>query len=102
MFTEKTINRTVPYRQRYPGRSAGLSILLDPDMDEYFCTNTDSEGFIMGINVPLDFPRMKDNGIAVQTNSEIFVALKPEVTMSHASIKNLPVVFEFSLLYMSI
>lgn len=92
MFTKETKNRSVPYRQRYPGRSAGLSILLDPDLDDYFCTNTDSEGYIMGVNVPLDFPRMRDNGIAIQTTAEIFVGLKPEVTMSHDSISGFPIV----------
>ncbi|CAL8072486.1 unnamed protein product [Orchesella dallaii] len=33
--------RKYPRRQFHPGRSAGLSILLDPDLDEYFCPNTD-------------------------------------------------------------
>lgn len=32
--------QTVPERQYYPGRSSGLSILLDPDLVEYDCTNT--------------------------------------------------------------
>lgn len=90
MFTEETINRSHPYRQKYPGRSAGLSLLLNPDLDEYFCTNTDSEGFILGINVPLDFPRMKDNGIALRTDSEIFVSVRPDITMSDATVKSFP------------
>jgi len=34
-----------PRRQRKSGKSFGLSILLDPDVKEYFCTNTDSTGF---------------------------------------------------------
>lgn len=97
MFTKETANRSVPYRQRYPGRSSGLSIMVDPDLDEYFCTNTDSEGFIMGVNVPLDFPRIKDNGIAMQTDSEIFVGLTPDITMSHDSISEFPVVSEQNL-----
>ncbi len=86
--------RKYPRRQKYPGRGAGLSILLDPDLDEYYCTNTDSEGFMISVNVPLDFPRIKENGIAVRTNSEVFINVKPEVTMSEDSTKNFNLVFK--------
>lgn len=79
--------REYPRRQKYPGRGGGLSILLEPDLDEYFCTNTDSEGYIVSINVPLDFPRMRDNGIAIGTNKEVFINVNPEITMSDDSIK---------------
>jgi len=34
-----------PRRQFLPGKTSGLSILLDPDMESYFCTNSDSAGF---------------------------------------------------------
>lgn len=81
------INRKYPRRQLYPGRSAGLSFLLDPELDEYDCPNIDSEGFLASVNVPLDFPRMRDsNGIAVPTNSEVFISVRPEVTMSDDSV----------------
>jgi len=36
-----------PRRQFRPGKSSGLSVLLDPDMESYFCTNTDSAGFMV-------------------------------------------------------
>lgn len=36
-----------PYRQVYHGRSSGLSVLLDPDLNEYFCRNTDANGFVV-------------------------------------------------------
>jgi len=34
-----------PRRQIRSGRSHGLSVLLDPDLKELFCTNTDAVGF---------------------------------------------------------
>lgn len=40
VFTKQTTNRKYPLRQVYPGKESGLSILLNPDVDEYFCTNT--------------------------------------------------------------
>lgn len=40
IFTSETKGRRHPFRQLYPGREGGLSILLDPDLDEYLCTST--------------------------------------------------------------
>jgi len=34
-----------PRRQFRPGETSGLSILLDPNLESYFCTNSDSAGF---------------------------------------------------------
>lgn len=87
LFTPETANRKYPYRQVYPGRSAGLSVLLDPDLSEYYCTNTDSLGFVVALNVPLAFPRMRDNGIAVPTSSEVFVSMRPEINLADKSTK---------------
>lgn len=36
-----------PRRQRRPGKTTGLSILLNPDEENYFCTSTDSFGFMV-------------------------------------------------------
>ncbi|CAL8072488.1 unnamed protein product [Orchesella dallaii] len=75
-----------PYRQVYHGRSSGLSVLLDPDLDEYFCQNTDSDGFVIGTSHPLDFPRVRDHGIAVRPNSETFMSIRPDLTIADSSI----------------
>lgn len=40
---EKT--KTYPRRQSRAGKSSGLSVLLNPDLDDYFCTSSDSQGF---------------------------------------------------------
>jgi len=34
-----------PRRQNQAGKSFGLSFLLDPNLDEYYCTTSDSTGF---------------------------------------------------------
>lgn len=40
MFNHKTKrDRKVPLRQLYPGKEGGLSVFLDADLSEYFCTN---------------------------------------------------------------
>lgn len=37
--------RTYPRRQLKAGKTSGLSILLNPQLNEYFCTSSDSQGF---------------------------------------------------------
>jgi hypothetical protein len=46
-FEEYRRRPKYPRRQMRPGKSSGLSVLLDPDLDSYFCTNTDSMGFMV-------------------------------------------------------
>lgn len=86
-----------PRRQQYPGKGAGLSILLDPDIDEHYCSIIGSEGFIASVNVPLDFPRLQDNGIAVQTNSETFINIKPEITLPMIALRQIDLVCVFMI-----
>ncbi len=81
-----------PKRQQYPGRGAGLSILLDPDIDEHYCSTVGSEGFLASVNIPLEFPRLQDNGIAVQTNSETFISIKPEITQPDRVLRKISLV----------
>ena len=42
---EKANRRRYPRRQGRTGKTYGLSILLDPNLDEYFCTTSDAMGF---------------------------------------------------------
>lgn len=42
---ESDYKEETPRKQKVPGKSFGLSILLNPDLDEYFCTTSDSVGF---------------------------------------------------------
>lgn len=47
----------------------------------------DSEGYMISLTEPLTFPKMRDNGIAVPTSSEVFISVRPEVTLYDESIR---------------
>jgi len=36
-----------PLRQNRPGRSSGLTVFLNPNMDSYYCASLDSAGFMV-------------------------------------------------------
>ncbi|XP_035705890.1 pickpocket protein 28-like isoform X2 [Folsomia candida] len=82
------LSRTYPRRQYRAGRSSGLSVLLNPDLDDYFCTSSDSQGFRLVKHLPLDVPHVVDFGIAIRPNSEIFMGLRPELTIADQDIRN--------------
>ncbi|CAL8117104.1 unnamed protein product [Orchesella dallaii] len=71
-----------PRRQKIPGQSFGLSILLNPGLEEYFCTTSDSHGFRMTAHLPIDVPHITDFGLAIKPQSEVFVNIRPEVTIA--------------------
>lgn len=58
----------------------------------------DSEGFVVAVNVPLDFPSIKDRGLAVPTGSEVLVNLRPQITMTDETVHKFPQV-KFHLKY---
>jgi len=41
----KNYDHDFPRRQKQAGKSFGLSFVLNPALDEYFCTSSDSKGF---------------------------------------------------------
>ena len=47
-------DRRRPRRLKLSGKSYGLSVLLDPELDEYFCTTADSIGFQVNIYLTIN------------------------------------------------
>jgi len=45
------------------------------------------------MNLPLDYPRLKDNSIAIPSGSEVFVNIRPEITIPDDSIKGFDIVW---------
>lgn len=100
-----------PRRQRRPGKSTGLSMLLNPDKEGYFCTNTDSVGFMVVLmyaifyliinrfgcfqavaHLPFDFPNVADKGIAIKPNTETYLKIEPEIVRAGSEIQAFPLV----------
>ncbi len=84
-ITTKTKNK-YPRRQTRAGKVSGLSFLLDPDLDEYFCTSSDSTGFRLVTHLSTDSPHVTDFGLAIRPNSEHFVSVRPEITLADDTI----------------
>lgn len=70
----------------YLGKSYGLSFLLNPNLEEYFCTTSDSTGFRLQTHWPTDTPHVTDFGISIRTKAEVFVNVKPDITLVDPSV----------------
>ncbi|CAG7733824.1 unnamed protein product [Allacma fusca] len=87
-YDENGTFRKYPRRQKRSGKTFGLSILLDPDLGEYFCTTSDSVGFRLTTHLSIDSPHVADYGIAIPPNAEVYVNLNAEITMAEDNIRS--------------
>ncbi|OXA47207.1 Pickpocket protein 28 [Folsomia candida] len=76
-----------PRRQRRPGKKTGLSILLDAEMDDYFCASTDSVGFMALAHLPLHLPDVENKGVPIKPGTETYLKVEPDVITAGPQIK---------------
>ena len=72
----------VPRRGIAPGRSMGLSLILNVKEDEYYCSGTESVGFKTLLHMPMAMPELLEFGFGVHPGMETFVDIIPEMTHS--------------------
>ncbi|XP_059082617.1 pickpocket protein 28-like isoform X1 [Tigriopus californicus] len=72
----------MPRRALAPGLHMGLSVMLDVQESEYFCTGSESVGFKALFHTPATLPEMIEYGFAISPGSETFFTINP--TLMHA------------------
>ncbi len=55
-------NEQLPRRALSPGRNMGLSVLLNVQEDEYYCSSSESVGFKILMHTPDTLPQMSEFG----------------------------------------
>ena len=71
-------NEELPLRGLAPGKSMGLSVMLNAKEDEYFCSATESVGFKILLHMPMTMPELLEYGFAVSPGTENFISVTPE------------------------
>eukprot|EP00095_Tigriopus_kingsejongensis_P004645 snap_masked-scaffold29_size597861-processed-gene-1.10 protein:Tk04645 transcript:snap_masked-scaffold29_size597861-processed-gene-1.10-mRNA-1 annotation:"pickpocket protein 28 isoform x1" len=69
----------LPRRALAPGLHMGLSVLLDVDEEEYYCSGTESVGFKALLHTPVTLPEMIEYGFAITPGTETFLAVSPKL-----------------------
>ena len=76
--SEDFSNAEVPLRGIAPGKSMGLSVMLNVKEDEYYCSGTESVGFKTLLHMPMTMPELLEFGFGVNPGTETFISVKPE------------------------
>lgn len=64
-----------------PGNELGLSLIMRTNLDDYYCSSTCSKGFKILLHSPNDLPRVAHYGIAIPTEFESRIVIKPTLAI---------------------
>ncbi|XP_015594264.1 pickpocket protein 28 [Cephus cinctus] len=81
---------TVPWRPYGSGRQMGLTLVLDAEIEEYYCSSTASVGFKMLLHNPVETPKIADFGFSLNPGSETRVIISPRITTASKTIIKVP------------
>ncbi|KAG5683748.1 hypothetical protein PVAND_013013 [Polypedilum vanderplanki] len=86
------IEEKLPYPRPVQGAGAhfGLSILLDVDVANYYCSSTSSYGFKSLLHSPVETPKMANFGFFIAPGQETKVVITPRISEASDLIRNVP------------
>ncbi|XP_055300406.1 pickpocket protein 28-like [Sitodiplosis mosellana] len=73
------------------GNEQGINLIMKADVDDYFCSSTESFGFKVLIHNPNDLPMIKNLGMAIPSNFESRFAISPTLAIGAPSIRSLAI-----------
>lgn len=80
----------IPWRPYGAGLIYGLTLALDVDMDEYYCSSTAGAGFKMLLHNPVETPKIADFSFAITPGEESRVIVRPRISSANPSIISIP------------
>lgn len=73
------------------GSHFGLSLLLDADVANYYCSSTSSSGFKVLLHSPIEIPRISNFGFSLSTGLETKVVITPKISEATDLIRRVPI-----------
>ncbi|XP_019890715.1 pickpocket protein 28 [Musca domestica] len=71
------------------GISLGVSVMLNADVDEYYCSSSSGAGFKVNLGSPVDRPLISEGGVAVPLGSETRFRIDAQLTESSPAIRSI-------------
>lgn len=69
----------------------GLTLILNADVENYYCSSTSSSGFKVLIHSPIEIPRISSFGFFIAPGRETKVVISPKITEASDSIRKIPI-----------
>lgn len=105
-YPEQLPTSYYPVTAEGPGESKGLSIILNADIEDYFCSSTNTAGFKVLLHNPTETPLIKELGLIIQAGYESKFRIlaekmdaSPEIKDIKVSSRNCLFTSEVNLLY---
>ncbi|CAL7937690.1 unnamed protein product [Xylocopa violacea] len=81
---------SIPWRPYGAGQFYGLTLVLDTDIEEYYCSSSASVGFKMLLHNPVETPKIADFAFTVTPGEETRVIVAPRISTASTSIISVP------------
>ncbi|XP_073977281.1 pickpocket protein 28-like isoform X2 [Rhodnius prolixus] len=82
---------TLPRRAKGPGSQLGLSIVVNAELEEYYCSTDNSQGFKVMINNPLETPKVSSFALSVEPGKETKIVLTPKVITATEQLRRIDI-----------
>lgn len=69
----------------------GLTVLMNVNVSDYYCSTTNSAGFKVLMHPPTETPKIANYGFAIAPGRESRVVITPTLSDASAAIRNIPV-----------
>ncbi|XP_059487052.1 pickpocket protein 28-like [Neocloeon triangulifer] len=80
----------LPWRPIGAGKHLGLTVVLDNEVDEYYCSSTASVGFKMLLHSPVETPKLSSFGFSIRPATENYITVQPQVRRSTKPVAKIP------------
>ncbi|XP_053617368.1 pickpocket protein 28-like isoform X2 [Plodia interpunctella] len=80
-----------PWRPKGVGTNHGLSLVLDANIEEYYCSSTKSTGFKILLHNPTETPKMANLGEIYGSGIEARVTIQPRILDAYDALKSIDV-----------
>ncbi|XP_059048648.1 pickpocket protein 28-like [Achroia grisella] len=80
-----------PWRPQGIGTHHGLSLILDANIDEYYCSSTKSTGFKILLHNPTETPKLANLGEIYGSGTEVRVSIQPRIHDAHPALQSIDI-----------
>ncbi|XP_076296006.1 pickpocket protein 28 [Lasioglossum baleicum] len=89
-YDKNLLMDSIPLRPYGAGQSYGLTLALDADIAEYYCSSTASVGFKMLLHNPVETPKIAEYAFAITPGEETRIIVTPRISTASKTIISVP------------